>query len=82
MLLAFDVDDAISTLSLYCGCVHCEILRGLFDGVIVKMGNEMLDEWMNEGDESGILPGFFNGLLMSYGEIYRVACGINFDRFI
>jgi hypothetical protein len=31
---------------------------------------------MNEGDESGILPGFFNGLLMSYGEIYRVACGI------
>jgi hypothetical protein len=44
---------------LYCGCVHCEILRGLFDGVIVKMGNEMLDEWMNEGDENGILPGFF-----------------------
>lgn len=37
--------------------------------------------WMNEGDESGILPGFFNGLLMSYGEIYRVACGISTGLF-
>jgi hypothetical protein len=27
------------------------------------------------------LPGFFNGLLMSYGEIYRVACGISTGLF-
>lgn len=31
-----------SMLSLYCGCVNCGILRGLFDWIMVKIEKKML----------------------------------------
>jgi len=38
---------SFSTLSLYCGCVNCGILEGLFDGITVKM-EDMLEMMMGK----------------------------------